>query len=329
MALETTLAGGFPKIGDTAEEQKLRRALHQCDKGELSDEELERIKNEVTEEVIKFELDMGIDILTDGLIRWEDPLTYLARAIPGYSIGGLIRYFDTNTFYRQPIAESRLEYLKPFLPSDYQFAQERSTKPVKAVITGPYTLARLSKNTFYREFKQFVFDLTHILHREVQTLEEAGCRFIQFDEPALLGNKQDLSFFFQVYEILTAQPTRAEKTLFLNFGSIEGIYPKILELQVERIGLDLTKGHKNWSVIKSAPFTKKIMAGVIDSRNTKMEPEAELVQRIQQLGEIVNLDQTWLTTNHSLEFLPRANAKKKTELLVNVAKQFKGANANV
>ena len=86
MALETTIAGAYPKIGDTTEEQKLRRALHQFDKDELSEEDLERVKNEVTEEVIRQQLDAGIDIVTDGLIRWDDPLTYLARRISGFEI---------------------------------------------------------------------------------------------------------------------------------------------------------------------------------------------------------------------------------------------------
>ena len=36
MTLETTIAGAYPKIGDSTEEQKLRRALHQLDKSEIS-----------------------------------------------------------------------------------------------------------------------------------------------------------------------------------------------------------------------------------------------------------------------------------------------------
>ena len=328
MALETTIAGAYPKIGDTAEEQKLRRALHQLDKGELSEEDLARVKNEVTEETIREQIEAGIDIVTDGLIRWDDPLTYIARRILGFEISGLIRYFDTNTFYRQPIVETRLEYLRPFLSSDYQFAQEKSTKPVKMVITGPYTVAKLSLNRFYREFKQLAFDVAHIIHREVVALEEAGCRYIQFDEPALLNHKQDFNLFSQVYEIVTAQLSKAEKVLQLNFGTLEGVYPKILNLNVDRIGLDLTKGHKNWEVIKSAPFTKKLMAGVIDARNTKMESESETAQAVHHLGEHVSLDQLWLSINHSLEFLPRSNATKKMELLTTIAKQLKGAGVS-
>ena len=328
MALETTIAGAYPKIGDTTEEQKLRRALHQSDKDEISEEDLEQVKNEVTEEVIRQQLDAGIEIVTDGLIRWDDPLTYLARRISGFEISGLIRYFDTNTFYRQPIVESRLEFIKPILASDFQFAQERSAKPVKAVLTGPYTLAKLCRNRFYREFKQLAFDLAHILHHEAQALEEAGCRYIQFDEPAILNHKHDLPLFFQVYEIMNAQLSKAEKILQLNFGTLEDIYPKVLNLNVDRIGFELTLGHKNWDVLKSAPFTKKMMAGILNSRNTKMESENDLVQALHQLGEHVSLEQLWLSTSHSLEFLPRTNARKKMDLLVSIAKQLRGASVS-
>jgi len=328
MALETTLAGAFPKIGDTTEEQKLRRSLHQFDKNEITEEDLARIKDEVTEEAIRLQLEAGLDIVTDGLIRWDDPLRVIVRNITGVEISGLIRYFDTNTFYRQPIIESRLEFIKPILVNDFLFAQEHSAKPVKVVLPGPYTLAKLSRNRFYREFKQLVFDFAHLIHKEALALEEAGCQYIQFDEPALLQFKQELPLFLQVHEILNAQLSKAEKTIQFNFGNLEGIYPKILNLNVERIGLQLTPGHKNWDVIKSAPFTKKLMAGIVDARNTKMESEAELVKLLHQLGESVNLDNTWISTSHSLEFLPRSNAQKKLELLTSVAKQLRGASVS-
>lgn len=328
MVLETTLAGGYPKIGDSTEEQKLRRSLHQFDKGEITEEDLEQIKNEVTEEAIRQQIEAGLDIVTDGMIRWDDPLRVIVQGITGVEVSGLIRWFDTNTFYRQPIIVSRVEFIKPILTQNFLFAQERSQKPVKVVLTGPYTIAKLSKNHFYKDFKQFAYDLAHLLHKETVALEEAGVKYIQFDEPAILQSKHDLTLFCQIYEIVTAQLSKMEKTLHFNFGNLEGVYPRILNLNVERIGLELTPGHKNWDIIKTAPFTKKLMAGIVDARNTKMENESELIQSLHQLGESVTLDQTWLSTSHSLEFLPRTNARKKLELLANVAKQLRGASVS-
>jgi 5-methyltetrahydropteroyltriglutamate--homocysteine methyltransferase len=322
MAIKTTLVSGFPKIGDTTEEQKLRRSLHLFDKGELDEERLAQVKNEVTQDVIRIQVDGGVDIVTDGQIRWDDPLTYATRKILGFKHSGLIRYFDTNTFYRQPIAESRLEAPKPISVTDYQFATANSSKPVKAVLTGPFTIAKLSANPFYREEKQLVFDLAHILHREVQALEEAGCQYIHFDEPALLSYKDEFPIVKQAYEVMTAQLTKAEKTIFLNFGNVEGIFPKIFQLPVERIGIDLSIGHPNWDIIKGTKWTKRLVAGVVDARNTKMESEGDIAQAIQGLGDQIDFEALWLSPNFSFEYLPRSNAKKKIELLVKVAKQL-------
>ncbi len=325
MSLSATIAGAYPKIGDSHEEQKLRQALHQYDQGAMSEEELENVAAEVTRQAITEQADAGMDLVTDGLIRWQDPLHYAADKISGFKLTGLLRWFDTNTFYRQPVVETRLEAPRPFLIADYEFAVQNSPKPVRAVITGPYTLAKLSRNEFYREFKQFLFDLAFIYQKEVKGLEEAGCQWIQFDEPALLSNKQDLRLFTQVYEIVLAGLSKAEKTLFLNFGSLEGLYPKILNLPFERFGFELTPGHENWNVLKTAPFVKKLMAGIVDARNTRMETENELAALLRGLEPQVAFDNLWVSTSHGLEFLPRENARNKMKLLAGIVEELKGS----
>jgi 5-methyltetrahydropteroyltriglutamate--homocysteine methyltransferase len=325
MSLLTTAAGSYPKIGDSTEEQKFRRALHQLDKGEISDDDLLLVQQEVTKEVIEEQVSAGVDIVTDGGIGWGDPLTYEARHIFGFKITGLIRYFDTNTFYREPIAEARLAYKQPILVEDFKFASGVSTKPVKAVMTGPYTLARLSKNTFYRDFGQLASDLTFILHREAQALAAAGCTMLQFDEPAILHHKDDWKLFSRLYETMTSELSGVEKILFLNFGSLEGLYPRVCKLNVETIGCELTKDHPNWRTLKTSPLEKKLMAGVIDARNTKMETHEELDAAVARLSEITSLDRVALSPSHSLEFLPRDAARKKLANLASFAKQKNGA----
>ncbi|MBI4388222.1 MAG: hypothetical protein HY582_04195 [Candidatus Omnitrophica bacterium] len=320
--MKTTVAGSYPKIGDLTEEQKLRHALHQFDRHEISEENLQAVQEEVTREVIQEQIDSGIDLVTDGLIRWDDPLTYQAGKILGFKTTGLTRYFDTNTFYREPIVATRLESRKPLLASDYQFAASVSQKPVKAVMTGPYTLAKLSKNEFYRNLAQLAYDLAYIFHQEAIFLEEAGCSVIQFDEPAILHHPQDWQLFLRVYEVVTTGLSKAEKVLFLNFGNLGELYPKICNIQVDTIGCELTKDHPNWKILKSASFTKRLMAGLIDARNTKMETEEEILEIVHHLSEIVPLEKVSLAPSHGLEFLPRSVARKKLTLLAKVAKSY-------
>ena len=98
----------------------------------------------MTELAIEEQIDAGLDIVTDGQIRWYDPVSHLAGKLSGVRINSLLRFFDTNFYFRQPVVHAKLERTKPLVVEEFLFAQAKSPRPVKPVLTGPYTLARLS-----------------------------------------------------------------------------------------------------------------------------------------------------------------------------------------
>ena len=59
-------------------------------------------------------------MVNDGMIRWDDGQTYIARNLEGFEATGLLRYFDTNTYYRQPVATGPISWKGPITVSDYQ-----------------------------------------------------------------------------------------------------------------------------------------------------------------------------------------------------------------
>ena len=67
--------GSYPRIGDGAERQRLRRSIQKFQTGELSRDELRRVEDQVVREVIDEQAGSGVDGLTDGLVRWEDGQT--------------------------------------------------------------------------------------------------------------------------------------------------------------------------------------------------------------------------------------------------------------
>src|SRR5690348_4701236 len=134
----------YPRIGDTAEEQLLRRTIAQAEKGEKTDVGLRAAEDTMTELALREQIDAGLDVVTDGLIRWYDPISHLAGKLAGVRIAGLLRFFDTNFYFRQPAVHARIERTGPLVVNEFLFAQRKSSRPVKPVLTGPYTLARLS-----------------------------------------------------------------------------------------------------------------------------------------------------------------------------------------
>lgn len=127
--MQTTVVGSYPKIG--GKPPSLRAALHRLDRDEITRQELKSVADHVTEEVLQEVAEAGVDLVTDGQIRWEDGQTYFAQRIEGFNIDGLVRYFDNNTYYRQPVVGGKLNAQGTISVGDFKFATEHSSKAEK------------------------------------------------------------------------------------------------------------------------------------------------------------------------------------------------------
>ncbi len=312
--MKTTVVGSYPKIPDPPAPGRWRTSVEKLQRGEITPADLRRVEDEVTEEVLREQADAGIDILTDGQIRWEDGLTYFARGLTGFTINGLQRYFDTNVYYRQPIATAEVAWQAPISVADYTFAAAHSPRPVKPVVTGPLTLAVCSRDEFYGNPDQFVMALAAALNRELRALEEAGAELIQVDEPGLLVRRDRFPLFRRAMDVLW-DGIAARRALYTYFGHVEGLYPALLDLPVDILGLDFVAGQRNWEILRRAKFTKDLGLGVLDARNTRMESPDEVAAACRKAAELAPGASLYVGPSAGLEFLPRRVARKKLEAL--------------
>ncbi|MBI4233129.1 MAG: methylcobamide--CoM methyltransferase [Chloroflexi bacterium] len=316
----TTVVGNYPKIGPRTRAPSLRNAIAQYDVGKITLEELRRIEDAVTVEVMEEQARTGVELVTDGQVRWEDGLTYFARSVGGFSVNGLLRYFDTNTYFRQPVAEGKLAWQGPISLRDFQFARQHSQRPVKPVITGPYTLARLSRNQAYPDLRGMSLALAEILNQEARELEKAGAPLIQVDEPAILLHKEDFPLFREAMAVLT-RGLKARMALYTWFKDIGGLYPDLLHLPFQVFGLDFVMGRANFDILKDFPGDKALGFGIADARNTRMESIEGLVEAIRRIARVVSPDRLYVNPNCGLEFLPRETAYAKLVRMVEGVKK--------
>jgi len=265
-------------------------------------------------------VEAGLDLVTDGQVRWDDEITYFARRLTGISIDGLERFFDNNTYYRQPVIEGTLAWGGPVTVGDYRFAAGHSPKPVKAVLTGPYTLARLSLDQHYGSLEKLALAYAEALNAEARALQEAGAPLVQLNEPALLKHKSDLALFERACR-RALEGVTAEKALYFYFGDVEGLYPQLLDLPVDTLGLDFVSGPCNWDLIDKAPFPKKLGLGIVDARNTKMETPEAVAAAVQRALKVAPPERLYVNPNCGLEFLPREVAQAKLARMVQGIRQ--------
>lgn len=321
--MQTTVVGHYPKIPNRPRPARLRQAVARRDRGEISAQELARVEDEVTQEVIEEQVEAGIDLISDGQIRWEDDQTYIMRRLKGVEIGGLIRYFDTNTYYRQPEVVAPVVWQGPILVRDYEFAASHSAKPVKALLTGPYTLAVLSLDRYYGSLRELTLALAGALGNEVRALAEAGAPVIQVSEPAIVRHKEDVGLLAEAMGWLL-EGVQTETALCTWFGDVEGVLPQLLELPVDTIGLDFVWGPGNWEALKRVRFEKRLGFGIIDARNTKMESPEQIEEAIRRLSQFVPPERLFVNPSCGLEYLPREVAFEKLKRMVEGVRRAEG-----
>ncbi len=309
-----TAVGNYPKIANRPDGQQLRRAISNHDKGDITAEELAKVEDEVIREVIREQEQAGLDLVTDGMIRWDDGQTYMARKIEGFKITGLLRYFDTNTYYRQPLATGSLKWTSPITVRDYQFATSCTSLPVKHVVTGPYTLAKLSRTAHHPGLSEFAAELADVIRYEIREIEKAGATLVQIDEPAIVRNKDDWGLFRGLMERLV--DGLAVKTLLYTwFGDATGLQD-FFKLPIDGFGLDFIWGPSNFDLLTHFPPDKELGLGIIDARNVKMETVEYLSDTVEKAARYVSLDRIYLNPSCGLDYLPRETAFAKLKRMV-------------
>jgi 5-methyltetrahydropteroyltriglutamate--homocysteine methyltransferase len=206
----------------------------------------------------------------------------------------------------------------------FRFAQSVADRPVKAVIPGAVTFALMSVDEHYGAVERFAAAIATVLAQEAFELEAAGARHIQIDEPALLGAPELLGVARSSLEVMTGELQSAEVTLATYFGDAKRLGPELFELPVAAFGLDLVAGPENAELIKQAPAGRKIQAGILDARNTKLEPVDALARPVNELVDAVGADALRLAPSAGLEFLPREKARAKLHRLREIADKVGG-----
>ena len=312
-----TTIGSYPRPPHEGGDFRLRKTLNALDRGEATAGDVAGAEDDLTREILGEQATAGVDLVTDGQVRWVDSLSHIADALEGCVSSGLLRYFDTNVYFRQPVVKGPVGRTSPIVLDEFRFAAANSTVPVKAVLTGPYTLAALALDEHYGDRRVLARDLAAALNAEARDLAAAGATVIQFDEPSLArvpgSPPGDLSVLAGIADSLLAG-VDVTTVIATYFGDVAPLGQAFFELPFDVFGLDFVAGPANVDVLKDLPAGKGVQAGIADARETRLEPADELATTARKLADAVE-GEVWIAPSCGLEFLPREAALAKLERL--------------
>ena len=320
MNVETTLSGSFPKLPLEPGAPNVRVIRNRMDQGKATEKDLNEAARETTRRIVALQESAGVDLPVDGQVGWDDAQTAVARGLAGFTIAGLIRYLDTNTYYRQPEITGDVKWTKPVTVEDFKAAQAMAHRPLKAVLPGPYSLYRFSRDLHYEDPNEALAAVGTALAAEAKALEAAGATWIHFEEP-WLGRATAADKPAVVAALGPVLRDRKAKTVIhVPFRAPTAVYDAIRDLPWTAIGLDLVEAPEGWNLIPKIPAGRTVALGLVDARNTRLEDPARVAQDVQR-ARSMRPDLSWqLCTTASLEYLPADRAAMKVARLTEAAR---------
>ncbi len=315
-ALQTTSVGSMPKPG------YLIRARAKASKGELASKELRTLEEKATTEWVRFQDEIGIDIVVDGEQYRGDMATYFAENLEGMEVSGLVRSYG-NRYYKKPIVVGELRRTGPISVDWYRFAQKLTDRPVKGMITGPYTMMDWSFDEHYGSREETAMAFAKLLHQEARDLEAAGAKIIQVDEPALATRSDELPLVVKAVGAVT-KGLNAKTILHTCYGNYFDIYSYFNRLPVDQLDLEMSNsGLDLLDRFRKDPLRKEIAFGVVDVHSHVVETKAQVVERIEQALSIFDPQKLYIDPDCGLKTRTVEEARGKLEVIIEATRAVK------
>jgi methionine synthase II (cobalamin-independent) len=197
----TTQVGSWPRS------RQMLKVLRDYRQGTLARREFNQAAEGEIRRTVALQEQAGLDILVDGEHRRESFYAFITDKVAGtqlMSLADMLDFVEDKSAFeemlrtmdmpasavRNPTCVGRLSRKEALAVDDLRFMRTLTKKPVKITLPGPYLLTRSMwvgalTRTVYRDHKEMADDIVRILREELLDLREAGCDFVQFDEPVL------------------------------------------------------------------------------------------------------------------------------------------------
>ena len=307
--LLTTSVGSLPKP------DYLAKARTQARKGELDGKALRRLEEQATREWIQFQDEIGIDIVVDGEQYRGDMVAYFAEQLPGFEQSSLVRSYG-NRYYRKPIITKKVRRPRPVTVDWWTFAQSLTSRPVKGMLTGPYTIMDWSFNEYYPSRRATALALAGILHDEAKDLERAGAQYIQIDEPAISTRLDEIDLAIEALGVVT-KGLRAKTITHICYGNFQALAPKLMKLPVDQVDLEFAnRKFELFDTFKRLRFTKEVGLGVVDVHNHRLESVEEVADNLRKALKVFKPEQIYPDPDCGLKTRTPEEAKEKLRVIV-------------
>jgi len=304
--LPTTTIGSFPQTRELRE----LRARHK--NGEVSGVDYEQQLREIVDATLLRQEQLGLDVLVHGEAERNDMVEYFGELLEGMLVSaeGWVQSYGSRCV-KPPILFGDVERKRPMTVRWASYAQSRSTRPVKGMLTGPITMLKWSFVRDDEPLEHSCRTLALALRDEVLDLERAGIGVIQVDEPAfrealpLRESERAHYLDWSVKSFLLATAgVRAETQIHTHmcYSEFAELVEAIRALDADVISLEAARSAMDVAdAFARSGYDTELGLGIWDIHSPRVPPASEMLELLGRALSVLDPDRVWVNPDCGLK----------------------------
>ena len=304
--LPTTTIGSFPQT------PAIRALRAQFRRGQIDKQTYDNGLRAYVDEAVAFQEEVGVDVLVHGEPERTDMVEYFGEMLNGCLVtgNGWVQSYGSRCV-KPPIIFGDVSRPSPMTVDWAVYAQSRTERPVKGMLTGPVTILEWSfvRNDVPREVtaRQIAF----AIRDEVADLEAAGIVVVQIDEPALreglplhaAQREEYLAWAVGAFK-LASSGVRDETQIHTHmcYAEFNDIIESIAAFDADVISIEASRSRMELlGAFKDFEYPNEVGPGIFDIHSPRVPETSEMVELLVAALEVVPRDRLWVNPDCGLK----------------------------
>jgi 5-methyltetrahydropteroyltriglutamate--homocysteine methyltransferase len=326
--LPTTTIGSFPQ---TTEIRQMRAKFK---KAEISETEYDAFLAKMTEDLMKWQDEIGIDVPVHGEYERNDMVEYFGEQLEGYAFtqNGWVQSYGSRCV-KPPIIFGDVSRPEPMTVRWSSYAQGLTDNPVKGMLTGPVTMLQWA---FVRDDQPRDVTCRQIalaIRDEVKDLETAHIRVIQIDEPAFREGLPLRTSDWQFYLDWAVESFRISSSgikdstqihTHMCYSEFNDIIQSIADLDADVISIETSRSAMELlDAFVEFKYPNEIGPGVYDIHSPRIPKTEEMETLLHKALEVLEPRQVWVNPDCGLKTRGWAEVRPALEQMVDAARNIR------
>ncbi len=322
----TTTIGSFPQ---TTEVRSWRAKFK---KGELTAEQYDTLLKQETQRTIRWQEDIGIDVLVHGEFERNDMVEYFGEQLEGFVFtkNGWVQSYGSRCV-KPPVIFGDVSRPTPMTVYWSEYAQSQTEKWVKGMLTGPVTILQWSFVRDDQPRSETCKQIALAIRDEVVDLEKAGIRIIQIDEPAIREGlplrKTDwqnyLKWAVEAFRISASGVEDATQIhTHMCYSEFNDIIENIADMDADVITIECSRSQMELlNAFADFKYPNEIGPGVYDIHSPRVPSKEEMIELLRKAQNVIPANQLWVNPDCGLKTRHWEETEKALIAMVAAAKE--------